>query len=154
MYFNIIIRLFNTEVVIALIDNHGTSIFCHFRGGPPWSNWQRIGQQITTTRVRTSAWAYPKGVSSVTFGGRSAHLAYCVPKKVAIKASIVNLCHFRMKLFLFMLLCTDCDFSLFYIIHLEIKPHSSFTRMPFSHLPHIRQVSHLNQYQTSDVNTY
>ena len=34
--------------------------------GPPWSSWQRIGPQITTTWVRISVWAYLKGVSSLT----------------------------------------------------------------------------------------
>ena len=33
---------------------------------PPWSNWQRIGSQITATWVWTLAWAHLKGVSSLT----------------------------------------------------------------------------------------
>jgi len=53
-------------------------------GAPPWSSWQRIGPQITTTWVRISAWpiwrVFHLWVRFITFGGRSAHLADHVHK--------------------------------------------------------------------------
>jgi len=48
-----------------------------------------VGSQITTTRVRISAWAYVKVISSfITFGGRSPPLAYHVHKS-GRKTSII-----------------------------------------------------------------